>query len=179
MGFAERHLLTAQKYHVDNYGRPPSPASGDLSLGYHYSLWAKLKALFITTFLPIGYPDTVAPEYAKFQVFDTLQAATSYLRGILATQSLFVGVGVGNAEATALAATMNWILKDGASMFGSLAFSSWGGVRFGNEVRFWRLFADVINDIGLTLDMVAPLVRLLLLLVSLCTALTASLCCVG
>ena len=40
-----------------------------------------------SVFLPAGYPASVRPEYLKFQAFDTLQAACSYLRSILTTSA--------------------------------------------------------------------------------------------
>ena len=73
---------------------------------------------FWSAFMPVGYPSSVAPEYFEFQCWDTTQAMCSYLRGILATQAILQGVGVGNREATALAATLQWILRDGVSMLG-------------------------------------------------------------
>lgn len=59
--------------------------------------------------------------------------------------------------ATPLAATVQWVLRDGASMLGGLVFAWWGGTRFDPDVKSWRLFADLINDVGLTIDMFAPL----------------------
>ena len=71
-----------------------------------------------SAFMPVGYPSSVAPEYTTFQFWDTVQAMCSYLRGILATQAILKGVGVGDQKATALAATLKWILRDGVSMLG-------------------------------------------------------------
>ena len=39
-------------------------------------------------FLPAGYPASVRPEYVRFQAYDTLQAACSYLRNVLTTSAL-------------------------------------------------------------------------------------------
>lgn len=50
---------------------------------------------FSKLFIPVG---RVAPEYAEFQAYDTIQAMCSYLRGILATQSILEGVGVGSGK---------------------------------------------------------------------------------
>ena len=53
-------------------------------------------------FLPEGYPDSVTPDYAPFQFWDTCQALCSYVRGSLTTRALlddaadaFVGGGDG------------------------------------------------------------------------------------
>ena len=35
-------------------------------------------------------------------------------------------------------------------------FAWLGSQRFDSEVKFWRLFADVINDVGLTLELASP-----------------------
>ena len=37
------------------------------------------------------------------------------------------GVGVGDSTATPLAATITWILKDGAGMIGRILFAGWSG----------------------------------------------------
>ena len=46
-------------------------------------------------FLPIDYPNSVTPDYLSFQIYDTIQAVSSYLRGLLCTQALLTGLGVG------------------------------------------------------------------------------------
>ena len=107
-------------------------------------------------FLPVGFPATTAPGYLRFQILDSIQGLSSYLRGILATQALFSGMGVGDVESTALAATLQWVTRDGASMLGSLIFAWLGATSFDRNVRQWRLFADLINDFGLTIEMLAP-----------------------
>ncbi|GMF24022.1 unnamed protein product [Phytophthora lilii] len=107
-------------------------------------------------FLPAGYPDSVSEDYLAFQGWDTLQAMCSYLRGVLATQSVLQSVGVGDDKATPLAAALQWVLRDGSGMIGGLTFAYLVGPKFDVNVKRWRLFADVINDVGLTLDMVAP-----------------------
>lgn len=108
-------------------------------------------------FLPAGYPDSVSEDYLSFQFWDTIQAVCSYLRGVLATQSVLQSVGVGNDKATPLAAALQWVLRDGSGMIGGLTFAYIVGPKFDVNVKRWRLFADVINDVGLTLDMLAPL----------------------
>ena len=45
------------------------------------------------------------------QVWDTLQAFASNITGALATRAVLSGMGVGDAEATPLAATITWLLK--------------------------------------------------------------------
>ncbi|EQC27487.1 hypothetical protein SDRG_14690 [Saprolegnia diclina VS20] len=107
-------------------------------------------------FLPAGYPHSVTEDYLPFQLWDTCQAMCSYLRGVLATQSVLESVGVGNEAITPLAAALQWVMRDGSGMLGGLFFAYGVGPKFDANVKFWRLYADVINDVGLTLDMLAP-----------------------
>lgn len=40
---------------------------------------------------------------------------------------------------------------------GALLFGAMAGASFDPHLKEWRLFADLINDLGLTLDLAAPL----------------------
>lgn len=46
-----------------------------------------------------------------------------YFTGILATQEVLRGVGVGDDTATPLAATVTWVLKDGCGHLGKIYFA--------------------------------------------------------
>ncbi|CAK9809949.1 RUS family member 1 [Anthophora plagiata] len=78
-------------------------------------------------FLPQGYPDSVHPDYTPYQIWDTVQAFASTIMGTLTIHSIMQGVGVGEATATPLAATITWILKDGTGMIGRIVFAWWNG----------------------------------------------------
>lgn len=127
------------------------------------------------TFLPSGYPHSVPAEYIIFQSWNLLQDLCSYLRGIMATKAILIGMGVGRADVTAIQATIHWILRDGASLVGGLLFTSLNSYNFGQNVKLWRLFADMINNVGITLNILAPMSRRwflpLICIGSLCTAL--------
>lgn len=64
---------------------------------------------------------------------------------------------MGREGATPLAATIQWITRDGASMMSGLLFTSLMSTNFGTNAKSWRLFGDFIVDVGITLDMLAPL----------------------
>jgi len=132
------------------------------------SIFRRAANVLRALFLPVGYPHSVTPDYLAFQTWDTAQAMCSYLRGILATQAILDGVGVGDGTKTVASATLQWVTRDGASMLGGLIFTWWGGSNFDRSVKFWRLFADAINDVGLTLEMISPLCGEYFLLVA-CT----------
>ena len=75
----------------------------------------------------------------------------------MSAKAVFEAAGVGNAEATALSAALSWALRDGTGMIGGLVYSYFAGSYFDSHAKEFRLLlADVINDVALTLDMVAP-----------------------
>ncbi|RHY23099.1 hypothetical protein DYB32_009306 [Aphanomyces invadans] len=50
-------------------------------------------------------------------------------------------------------------MRDGSGMLGGLFFAYIVGPKFDANVKFWRLYADVINDFGLTLGRVSAHAR--------------------
>lgn len=119
-------------------------------------LGGMLGSAISAVFLPAGYPDSVSPDYLEYQLMDTTQALCSYLRGILATRAVLEGLGVGDASKTVLASTLVWVMKDGVSLLTGLVFSYGAAPRVDLSPKFYRLVADVANDIALTLELCAP-----------------------
>lgn len=115
-----------------------------------------LLRVFKRVFLPQGYPDSVSGDYLQYQFWDTVQAFCSSLSGTLATQAALKGVGVGNQEATVAAATVTWLLRDGTSMVGRILFAWLKGNKLDSEAKKWRLFADVLNDGAMFMEILAP-----------------------
>jgi hypothetical protein len=141
---------------------PPRPAgTGGSTLGHLWTAcvatWASFQQLLYATFLPAGFPASLPPEYLRYQAWNVVQDLSSSLRGVLCTQKILEGMGVGNAAMTSLAATMLWMARDGSAMLGGLAFTALASQDFGADVKRWRLFADLINDVALLLDMLAPM----------------------
>ncbi|XP_038836775.1 RUS1 family protein C16orf58 homolog isoform X1 [Salvelinus namaycush] len=118
--------------------------------------------VFKSVFLPQGYPESVSGDYLQYQFWDTLQAFSSSLSGTLATQASLRGVGVGNQEATVAAATITWLLRDGTGMLGRILFAWLKGLslcfrnKLDSEAKKWRLVADVLNDIAMFMEILAP-----------------------
>ncbi|XP_065351564.1 RUS family member 1 [Cloeon dipterum] len=120
--------------------------------------------------LPQGYPGSVSDDYLEYQLWDTLQAFCSYLSGTLTTRAVMQGVGVGDAAATPLAATLTWIMKDGTGMIGRIAFASWKGPELDSNCKKWRLTADALNDLALAIELGSPLLPQAHFLKALCVA---------
>ncbi|XP_075678718.1 RUS family member 1 [Dermatophagoides pteronyssinus] len=117
----------------------------------------KLKRILKKAFLPNGYPQSVSNDYLEYQCWDSIQAFCSSIMNNLATQALFKGVGVGDSSATVLAATITWILKDGTSIIGSLIFATIQCTQMDSNCKHWRLFADLINDLAILIDLLSPI----------------------
>ena len=105
-------------------------------------------------FIPRG---ALPPDYLTFQSLDCLQGLCSYLRGAIAQHATLTGMGFESGTASTLSAITVLLLKDGSSHLASLAFAFGFSSTLDGEVRFWRLAADVANDVGLTLELLAPL----------------------
>ncbi|KAL0116620.1 hypothetical protein PUN28_009927 [Cardiocondyla obscurior] len=107
-------------------------------------------------FLPQGYPSSVHPDYTAYQIWDTVQAFASTITGTLTTHSIMKGIGVGESNATPLAAAITWILKSGTGMIGSIMFAWWNGTKLDGQCKKWRLFADILDDIAKGIELLVP-----------------------
>ncbi|XP_075268074.1 LOW QUALITY PROTEIN: RUS family member 1 [Opisthocomus hoazin] len=106
--------------------------------------------------LPQGYPESVSPDYLQYQCWDALQALCSTLAGALAARAVLQAVGVGDGAATVTGAALTWVLRDGGGMVTRVAFAWLQGSRLDCEAKQWRLAADVLNDVALVLELLAP-----------------------
>ena len=128
------------------FRRPDPPRTFSFSL-------SPLRRFLRRLLLPVGYPESVRPEYFRYQVWDSVQGVCSYVRGVMTTRSVLQGAGVGSATSSATAAALVWVLKDGLGMVGSLGFAYLFADAFETNIKEWRLLADVLNNIALTLDL--------------------------
>jgi Vitamin B6 photo-protection and homoeostasis len=109
--------------------------------------------------LPIGYPHSVQAGYLQYQAYDALQGLCSYLRSVVCAAQVFKAAAAAVASDDELhyfRAAILWAYRDGLALVGGLVFASGAARYMDSYLKFWRLFADVINDVGLTLDMLSP-----------------------
>nr|CAB3226528.1 UPF0420 protein C16orf58 homolog [Phallusia mammillata] len=131
-----------------------------------FNFFLFLKAVF----LPQGYPESVSKDYMQYQIWDTIQAFCSSITGTLATHAVLKGSGVGDESATVVAATMTWLLKDGTGMVGRIAFAYFYGTSLDANAKQWRLFADVLNDCAICIQLVAPMLPKIYFTSTMCAA---------
>ena len=116
-----------------------------------------LKMFIMEAFFPEGYPDSVSSDYVAYQAWDTVQAFASSISGSLATKAVLEGVGVGDENATSLSATITWLLRQGAGMVGQIMFTWIQGSDLDHNCKRWRLFADILNDAAMCIELSGPL----------------------
>jgi hypothetical protein len=121
------------------------------------SLLRSLQSVLARLVLPVGYPASVRTGYLQYQIYDSIQGLCSYLRNVLCAASMFEAAGVGDETATAWTAAIAWAIRDGTGLMGSLVYTYLVSDQLDAHVKDFRLFADIINDVGFTLDMIAPL----------------------
>jgi hypothetical protein len=114
-------------------GQPPSLA------GTTEQAAERLKSLF----LPDGYPGSVTDDYLEYQLWTVPAHISGWLSHSLTTSSLLkaVGIGAGPVGATAAAAAIKWILKDGIGAAGRYLVGGRLGLEFDADPRRWRMVA--------------------------------------
>ena len=107
-------------------------------------------------FLPRGYPDSVAVNYDRFATGQVISSILGTTCGVLSMQSMLFAIGVGGGSLP-LAATLNWIIKDGLGQFGGILLASQVNNRFDADPKRWRMVADVSMNASSLLELLTPL----------------------
>ncbi|XP_010554276.1 PREDICTED: protein root UVB sensitive 3 isoform X2 [Tarenaya hassleriana] len=132
-------------------------ASSSLSIHRSANRFNHVWSRVLQAFVPEGFPGSVTPDYTGFQVWDTLQGLSTYIRMMLSTQALLSAIGVGEKSATVIGATFQWFLRDFTGMLGGILFTFYQGSNLDSNAKMWRLVADLMNDIGMLMDLLSPL----------------------
>ncbi|OJJ02940.1 hypothetical protein ASPVEDRAFT_84409 [Aspergillus versicolor CBS 583.65] len=117
-----------------------------------------LQSLLIDVFLPAGYPHSVSDDYVPYQIFDSLQAFSSSIAGLLASRAVLQGVGVGNADASPTSALLLHILQDTSGRVATILFAHRVGTALEPECKMYRFAADIFNDLAMVLDCLSPMI---------------------
>jgi hypothetical protein len=83
-----------------------------------------------TMFLPRNYPYSVTDDYIRFTTFQFVQSVTGTIAGTVSTQAMLHALGLGAGLSMGLAATTNWIIKDGFGLLGGVLYAGLMGSRF-------------------------------------------------
>lgn len=145
-------------------GYPVAIYQVDAGTGQMRSMMPKKKTQSRTTlfirltspFLPLGFPDSVTPDYTPYQVYDSLQAFASTIAGLLASRAVFVGMGVGSEGASLITTMLLYIAQETIGRVATILFADRFSQRIEADVKFYRFFADIVNDTALILDCISP-----------------------
>lgn len=169
---------------IDIVSSTPSASDGPTSS--LRSAWARK---LLEPFLPVGYPDSVSPDYTAYQsklttfriayltpsspthlcsrtelpeltcptpVFDSLQALFSSTTSLLASRAVLQTLGVGSSTATTTFAMYLSIAQTTLSNLTSILFAHRFSASISQHVKFYRFFADIVNDLAFVLDVLSP-----------------------
>uniref|UniRef100_A0A061S062 Upf0420 protein n=1 Tax=Tetraselmis sp. GSL018 TaxID=582737 RepID=A0A061S062_9CHLO len=105
-------------------------------------------------FIPQGFPNSVSPDYLPYQLTTLLTHVTGWCEASLATSTLLKAVGVGASVegVTAATAGIKWILKDGVGAVGRLFIGGGLAGYFDEEPRRWRMTGELVNTVGVMLE---------------------------
>lgn len=112
----------------------------------------KLRDVFADFLLPQGFPDSVAPQYAKYMGWRGVQYFFGGAMSVYTTKSLLKALGVGQKFAGESAAAINWVVKDGAGRMGRFLFARWGK-KLDGELKQFRLAGDLLMEGGAALEL--------------------------
>ncbi|KAI1337582.1 DUF647-domain-containing protein [Xylariaceae sp. FL0016] len=110
----------------------------------------------LDVFLPAGYPHTVTPDYTPYQIYDSLQAFSSTIAGLLSSRAVLQGFGVGDAASSATGAVLLTVLQESTGRLATILFAHRLGQAIEPECKRYRFLADVFNDSALVLDVLSP-----------------------
>ncbi|KAF2656811.1 DUF647-domain-containing protein, partial [Lophiostoma macrostomum CBS 122681] len=110
----------------------------------------------LDVFLPAGYPQSVTEDYMQYQIYDSLQAFSSSIAGLLSSRAVLEGVGVGDASASPTAALLLNVLQESMGRIATILFAHKLGTALEPECKMYRLAADIFNDTAMVLDCLSP-----------------------
>ncbi|KAI0837424.1 DUF647-domain-containing protein [Hypoxylon sp. FL0890] len=131
----------------DNEGKP---------VAFKKEPFGRRIAPLMDVFLPVGYPQSVTPDYTPYQIYDSLQAFSSTIAGLLSSRAVLQGFGVGDSSSSATAAVLLTVLQESTGRLATILFAHRCGQAIQPECKFYRFLADIVNDGALFLDILAP-----------------------
>ena len=152
--------LRTSEEHLTDSGESVNHSVG---LCQHIGNYISLKVRNV--FLPQGYPDTVSSWYMTYTMWNFLSVVTGSLAGILSTQALLLTVGLGHG-AIPVAATLNWIIKDGFGQFGGAIYAGAVSRGFDTDPKRQRIVSCLSMQFAYALDVATLLCPSMFLLIA-------------
>ncbi|KAK6347645.1 hypothetical protein TWF718_005484 [Orbilia javanica] len=110
----------------------------------------------VNIFLPAGYPKSVTDDYLEYQIYDSLQAFSSSIAGLLSSRAVLQAVGFEDSNASTTAAVLLKIVQDSIGRVATILFAHRLGSSLEPECKRFRFAADIFNDSALIVDCLSP-----------------------
>lgn len=123
------------------------------------SRWSCVRSgrALLQVLLPRGFPGSVDRGYVGYARWQAVAAVSGTACGVLSMQSLLLAIGIGSASSLPIAATMNWVLKDGLGQLGGVVFASAVSSRFDANPKLWRMVSAVAMETASLIELLLPL----------------------
>ncbi|KEF56032.1 uncharacterized protein A1O9_07613 [Exophiala aquamarina CBS 119918] len=163
--------LDTTGYNTANYRYDAYTGGFELSTPAHTVNNGKCQVYrYLSPFLPAGYPSSVTDDYTPYQIYDSLQAFASTIAGLLASRAVFVGMGVGSEDASVITTMLLYIAQATIGRIATIAFADRFSQQIEANVKFYRFFADIVNDAAFVLDCISPHLPILGRAITLCVS---------
>eukprot|EP00931_Biecheleriopsis_adriatica_P063274 TRINITY_DN3827_c0_g2_i1.p1 TRINITY_DN3827_c0_g2~~TRINITY_DN3827_c0_g2_i1.p1 ORF type:complete len:541 (-),score=97.37 TRINITY_DN3827_c0_g2_i1:43-1665(-) len=115
-------------------------------------------SLFLAVFAPTGWPQSVAPEYGRYQLWDTIQQVTFFVNTVISKQAVMKFHGVGDPSKTPAEAAA---LEMGRGLLATLCALLVATPSFLDLYRLlprsFRMLAEMLNASGHFVEILAAL----------------------
>ncbi|TPX31976.1 hypothetical protein SmJEL517_g04819 [Synchytrium microbalum] len=108
----------------------------------------RLAAYLRALFLPVGYPESVHPTYAKVHFWQFLETYVGSMVGVLCTEAMLTSLGVEASAAAGGAVAIEWVLKDGFGEIGKLFFIQRFAKSFDSHPKSWKIVGEASSLFG-------------------------------
>ncbi|KAI8817291.1 vitamin B6 photo-protection and homoeostasis-domain-containing protein [Fimicolochytrium jonesii] len=136
----------------------PLPASPQTTTNILHTAYLQTREKLAIAFLPKGYPHSITPDYTPYTLYSFLHSVTGTLTGTLSTQALLLALGMSASTSAGLAATTNWIIKDGFGLLGGVVYAALTANRFDSSPKRYRFLAAVSIQLATIAELLTPLV---------------------
>jgi hypothetical protein len=126
-------------------------------------VFTPIRDFLTTTLLPKSYPHSVTPDYLPYTLWQFAHSVSGTVTGTLSTQALLQALGMGAGSAIGLAATTNWIIKDGFGLLGGVLYAGMMGSKFDSHPKKYRFLSAVAIQLSTFAELLTPLVPALFL----------------
>ncbi|RUS23622.1 vitamin B6 photo-protection and homoeostasis-domain-containing protein [Jimgerdemannia flammicorona] len=141
---------------IDTSSAPAEPSAEAISSPGLLTFLSDLRLNVVAAFLPKGYPHSVSSHYKGFVAWQFMHNVAGSVTGVLATQSLLFAIGLG-AGSIPLAASLNWIIKDGLGQLGGVVYASSVSDHFDSEPKRYRFQATLAMQLACVIELMTPL----------------------